>query len=253
MKRKGSLEMPRVFLLLSIMAIKIEYVNKTLLIALINEQLWISLLERKIIKLHEYPNNYCYVRFTNSFKSHCDVIGWSFSFKQSLIITGQFCGPSFTFSVAMSPKDWKQRMGYIAFFSIPTNTLFEKTQSVVGCSSICIALIYDKLCLIYTPFLSTWKKSLKHHRSISVVLKHHRSLLSHLLIFVTYYLLSWLFFNRKSMRSRLDWIVIKAQAVCQVQISLATINGQAKQVKRASPLEYLVLMLITVAFSMKMW
>ena len=55
------------------------------------------------------------------------------------------------------------------------------------------------------------------------------------------------------MRSRLDWIVIKAQAVCQVQISLATINGQAKQVKRASSSEYLVLMLITVAFSMKMW
>lgn len=70
--------------------------------------------------------------------------------------------------------------GLYPFFSIRTNTLFEKTQSVVGCSSICIALIYDKLCLIYTPFLSTWKKSLKHHRSISVVLKHHRSLLSHL-------------------------------------------------------------------------
>lgn len=40
MKHKGSLEMPRVFLLLSIMVIKIEYVNKTVLkiIALINEQ-----------------------------------------------------------------------------------------------------------------------------------------------------------------------------------------------------------------------
>lgn len=55
------------------------------------------------------------------------------------------------------------------------------------------------------------------------------------------------------MRSRLDWIAIKAQAVCQVQISLVMINGQAKQVKRASPSEYLVLILIAVVFSMKTW
>lgn len=71
------------------------------------------------------------------------------------------------------------------------------------------------------------------------------SQLSVVVFIMWYYMLPWLLFNRKSMRSRLDWIVIKAQAVCQVQISLATINGQAKQVKRASPPEYLVLMLIT--------
>lgn len=70
--------------------------------------------------------------------------------------------------------------GLYRFSSRPTNTLFENIHSV-GCSGICIANMYDKLCLIYTPFLSTWKKSLKHHRSIIVALKHRSSLLLYFL------------------------------------------------------------------------
>ena len=120
-----------------------------------------------------------YVRFTNSFKNHCDVIVWHFSLKQSLIITGQFGGPSFIFSVTMSAKGWKQQMVYITSL-LDQYSVWKKIQSV-GCSSICIANMYDKLCLIYTPFLSTWKKSLKHHRSIIVALKHRSSLLLYLL------------------------------------------------------------------------
>lgn len=62
-------------------------------------------------KLHEYPIPMSDSH--NSFKNHCDGIVWHFSLKQSLIITGQFGGPSFIFSVTMSAKGWKQQMGYI--------------------------------------------------------------------------------------------------------------------------------------------